>query len=187
MGHATIDLDRANQFIAVNKRAIIVMRGIMGSGKSTVAKWIDNEHGATAIVSADHYFTNDNVYKFDGAKLGAAHQRCKSLYMSWISYVQTDVGSIEYGRTAVVDNTGLNIRDINAYTDLARDAGIPYEIWSIQPQADLARSVHSIPAHAAQRALTKFTATEAQVSTLPGYRAISQEVVNLMFNQMQGI
>ena len=45
-------------------KAIYLLRGLPGAGKSTVAKRLGGEH-----YEADMYFMQDGEYKFDGAKL----------------------------------------------------------------------------------------------------------------------
>lgn len=50
----------------------ILVRGIVGSGKSSFAEFIGG-----VVCCADDYFMVDGEYKFDGAKLKQAHESCK--------------------------------------------------------------------------------------------------------------
>ena len=62
---------------------LIIMRGIPGSGKTTLARKIEDlamrsGYKITGICSADDYFVKNGKYVFDGKKLGEAHKFCQS-------------------------------------------------------------------------------------------------------------
>jgi broad-specificity NMP kinase len=56
-------------------RVMIIMRGLPGSGKSSLSQTISNKNGYE-ICSADKYFVTKNGYQFDKEKLDAAHRFC---------------------------------------------------------------------------------------------------------------
>jgi adenylate kinase family enzyme len=58
---------------------LILLRGLPGSGKSTFAKQICNQH-----IEADMFFIQDGEYKFDASKLKEAHAWCKDKTEAWM-------------------------------------------------------------------------------------------------------
>ena len=70
-------------------KTIFIIRGLPGSGKSTVGA------GLGTVRSADDFFTDNGVYNFDPALLAAAHAACQKA-------VREDLNN---GDIAVVANT----------------------------------------------------------------------------------
>jgi len=92
------------------EKNLIILRGLQGSGKSTVAKLF----GTKAICSADDYFMRGGEYKWYGAGLYKAHQWCiKKCYR----FMKKQAPVI------IIDNTSVKARDLKPYTDLARQFG----------------------------------------------------------------
>ena len=79
------------------------MRGVPGSGKSTVANHIKGENGV--IHSTDNYFMNENGdYVFDKTLLGKHHQQ--NLEGTHFLIILDFKLSIDSGiKTVIVDNT----------------------------------------------------------------------------------
>lgn len=61
-------------------RLLLLIRGLPGSGKTTLAESIrELNHRDCTIHSADDYFVDDNgVYRFDPNKLRHAHAQCEA-------------------------------------------------------------------------------------------------------------
>ena len=88
--------------------SLIFLRGISGSGKSTVSKFLRDALGPsnTVICSADNYFIKDSVYKFDITKVSEAHKDCLE---SMEAALQTP--EIRY---IIVDNTHTRLWHLQA-------------------------------------------------------------------------
>ena len=92
----------------MNQKILYVIRGLPGSGKSSLAASLDLSCPA---FEADKYFLNEaGEYVFDYTKLGAAHRQCEE-------QVATAMRA-DWPRLAVA-NTSVLRRDYEAYLTLA--------------------------------------------------------------------
>lgn len=62
------------------ERVAVVMRGVPGSGKSTVVSRLEKAAGAAEVCSADKFFIQDGAYQFDFRLLPQAHAACKQQF-----------------------------------------------------------------------------------------------------------
>lgn len=108
------------------RKQVIILSGISGSGKSTYANKLFCEfEGAVAIVSADYYFSNSSgEYKFDPALIGEAHGGC---FKDYIQTLQETGFSL-----VIVDNTNLSIEEIAPYVWGAQAYGWEFKIVTIE-------------------------------------------------------
>jgi predicted kinase len=84
---------------------LVILRGVVGSGKSTMAKFING-----VVASADSYFITDGIYKFDVQQLDTAHKYC---YQTAEIYLQNEYPTI------TIDNTNSTKREYQKYIQLA--------------------------------------------------------------------
>lgn len=97
------------------KPNIIILRGVAGSGKSSVAELFANP---LKICCADDYFTDENGnYNFDPHKLKDAHAYCRAEFDEALN---NDFG---FYRNIVVANTNTKESDWKYYEDRAKDKG----------------------------------------------------------------
>jgi predicted kinase len=101
-------------------KELYLLRGLPGSGKTTLAKSIGGVH-----VEADQYFIEDGVYNFDATQLKNAHNYCKGQTRSWM---KTDGEQVNVNRI-IVSNTFTQEWEMNAYYDLAKEFG--YRVYSL--------------------------------------------------------
>ena len=116
----------------MNKLTLI--RGLPGSGKSTMARKIALETGALHV-EADMWFNYSEKWRNESVKMAHAicqEQAHKSLY---------------YGRDVVVSNTFTQQWEMQPYLDMARQYGAQVEI--ITATGDYG-SIHNVPAEAIQ-------------------------------------
>ena len=96
------------------------MRGLPGSGKSTMAKGIAARHithsggQSVAICSTDSYFMEDGEYVFRPEKLGVNHNANQSRVHDLMN------NEIE---VIVVDNTNTTNKEMKPYKDAAKKYG----------------------------------------------------------------
>lgn len=121
---------------------VVVMQGVSGSGKSTMASRIAADAGDGAvIVSADDFFMVGGKYKFDPSRLSYAHAMCFKKFLDALA-----AGA----RVVVVDNTNTSAAEISPYMLAAAAYGYDARILSIECRPDVAalRGLHGVPAGA---------------------------------------
>jgi predicted kinase len=96
---------------------VIILSGVSGSGKSTVAAGI---YGLP-VVSADHYFMVEGEYRFYASRLGEAHGAC---FREFVRLLQA-------GRSVVVDNTNTTAIEIAPYVLGAQAYGYECRIVTV--------------------------------------------------------
>lgn len=122
-----------------------ILRGIPGSGKSHHAQQLVEKgpHGLVEVVSADHWFTKDGVYRFKPAELPQAHGQCL------LRYVETmkDWQSLSADRLVIVDNTNVEAWEIAPYYSLAQAHGYEVEVLTFNCPVETAvqRQTHGVP------------------------------------------
>lgn len=113
---------------------LTIMRGLPGSGKSTIAAAL----GADIVVSADDYFTHNGRYCFRQDKLHEAHAWCREGVRLALSC----------GLDVVVDNTHTRLWEFQPYIDMANQYGVSYTIIVANGNWP---NVHGVPQAAVER------------------------------------
>lgn len=133
----------------LNSRAVIILRGLPGAGKST---WVDllEQHlnspdpNALAVVSADHFFIReeDGEYVFNKHLLGQAHASCRENF----TYYAEKRGS-KRPIYLVVDNTNITNKECKWYISEAHKNGWDVIIitFEIMPDVSKKRNIHNVP------------------------------------------
>lgn len=96
-------------------KAMLIMRGWPGCGKSTyarqIAKQLSDTNPDVRVFSTDDYFMIDGEYKFDPAKIVTAHQ--------WNIQRCDDFCRDHSDGVAIVDNTNIKVEHMQPYIDIA--------------------------------------------------------------------
>jgi len=128
---------------------LILVRGIPGSGKTTLARDLCYTLGCGLPELVDHYeadqyFTDeDGSYHFEVSELYAAHSECQRKTRE----------SLEKGHTVVVSNTFTTIRELKPYFDLAKEFGITPVVYLAQNQFN---NGHGVPAEKLEQMRNRF-------------------------------
>lgn len=104
---------------------LYIMQGIPGSGKSTIARMIQDQTGAFICSTDDLWYDCNGTYIFDVTKLAEKHKANQC-------HVR---GFLELGCDVIVDNTNIKKSEAKPYLDMAKEFGADVQI--IRVQADL--------------------------------------------------
>ena len=106
-------------------KELILLRGVPGAGKSTVAKLMGAGGAGYAHFEADMYFMEDGVYKFNPTKIRDAHAWCQNnVERAMLLNHTTGDNSV-----IIVSNTFTQEWEMEAYYALAKQWG--YKVFSI--------------------------------------------------------
>jgi len=103
-------IDEKTEKFFHNSLVMLVMRGLPGSGKSTVVKKIKQKYPEAVSCSADDYFYTNGVYEFQREKIKDAHAYCQQ---------KTEEHCKLLTRLLIIDNTHVQKWEATPYFKLA--------------------------------------------------------------------
>lgn len=121
---------------------LIIIRGIPGSGKTTLARKLKTTNNAL-IFEADQYFTQSGEYNFDASKLKEAHNWCQ---MQVNQHLQN-------GENVIVSNTFVKKWEMEAYLNMAKTVGCHVTVIIANGNFD---NVHGVPAEKVEQMRRNF-------------------------------
>ena len=125
--------------ISQSRKVMYIMRGLPGSGKSSLAK--DLGKGGQ-IFSADDYFMVNGKYQFDPTKLPNAHLSTQRKTENALSNGVSPI---------VVDNTNVSREEMKPYAQMAKKYGYDVEVaqpdtpWMFDAEKLAKRNKHGVP------------------------------------------
>jgi len=122
---------------------LCIIRGVPGSGKSTVARQLIEAGEYVCLFEADEYFTKDGVYQFDGSQIKAAHKAC---------YTNV-VNALTQGKRVIVANTFTRKWEFAEYVEFCNTHNILYTIMVLEPKY---RNVHNVPQSTVHEMIARF-------------------------------
>ena len=125
---------------------LILVRGLSGSGKSTIAPMFEN----AVLVSTDDFFLDEyGEYVFDANSLVINHQFCQ---LAVRMMMQDDEKLI------VVHNTFTADWEMDAYFDLAREHGYAVHTIIVENRHG-SKNVHDVPQDVVKAQKERFSVT----------------------------
>ena len=91
---------------------MLIIRGLPGSGKSTIARQLEETYPGSVSCSADQFFLHPETgeYQFEGSQLGEAHKWCQS---------KAEEACRARVNIVIVDNTNVKKWEMVPYFKLA--------------------------------------------------------------------
>lgn len=116
------------------EKTLLIIRGIPGSGKTTLSEYISMLNDAI-VCSADDYFYDDKGnYNFDPNELYNAHKWCK----------EKAEFAMKNSQNVIIANTSVKEKEINPYIKMGNNNG--YKIFSIIVEnRHNGKNVHGVP------------------------------------------
>jgi predicted kinase len=123
-------------------KGLILIRGLPGSGKSTVAKNLaSSTMGYTRHIETDMFWGPN--YEFDISRIKEAHAWCQSETEKWLND----------DNIVIVSNTFTTAFELLPYFDIAKK-------YNVRPQIILCQgsfgSVHNVPAEVLEKMAARF-------------------------------
>ncbi|XP_021118089.1 NEDD4-binding protein 2 isoform X2 [Heterocephalus glaber] len=120
---------------------LVLLRGLPGSGKSFLARSLQEDNPSGVVLSTDDYFYINGQYQFDIKYLGEAHEwnhnRAKEAFEKKISPI-------------IIDNTNLQAWEMKPYVALSQKHKYkvlfrePDTWWKFKPKELARRNIHGI-------------------------------------------
>ena len=120
-----------------------IMRGVPGSGKSTIAKQLAGDNGS--VHSTDDFFYVDGEYRFNPECLREYHDLN---FEAFRNNLNNGVPVI------ILDNTNTRRWHFERYVEAAESTGYLVALVVLPhpaPEVAAQRTIHKVPAHAIQR------------------------------------
>lgn len=148
--------------IKFNMPKMLVCRGIPSSGKSFIAKQL-NESLKGIILSTDSVlYDSTGQYLFSADYMGLSHAlnqaKCKEV--------------CRRGLNVIIDNTNTTTKEVQPYYDIAMEYGYDFEMvlpstsWMWDVEECFKRNTHNVPLETIQRMRNRFESNEKVLNKL---------------------
>ena len=139
-------------------RKVFIVRGVPGSGKTTLAKGIAKKYN-TKEFEADHYLLNsEGKYEYDKSKLARAHTKC----------IVQGFKHLQRNNAVVFANTFIHKSDIEFYAKYMKEQGINAEVYIAQPSF-AGKSLHNVPDEAVEKMRREMITIDRAISLFEKY------------------
>lgn len=123
------------------EKILYIIRGVAGSGKTTLASLIAEATGGRTHAADDFMVNEIGDYDFDPERLGYCHHRCRQAVLT-----DMKMGT----ETIIVHNTNTTERELAPYIELAKLFGYKIVSMVMERRHDF-ESTHGVPEHTLNR------------------------------------
>jgi len=140
----------------MDKKTLIIVRGIPGAGKSTFSKAkkkdLESDGYTVYHIEADDFWLNENnEYVFKPELLGVAHQTC------WNRVFEAFDKGADY---VIVANTFTTMKELKPYLDEANTRQLNVIIYRMDNEF---QNVHNVPAETVENMKARFADVENEI------------------------
>ncbi|KAM6386089.1 NEDD4-binding protein 2-like 2 isoform 8-T14 [Alca torda] len=139
--HRFSHLQLPEERLTCSQKWLLILRGLPGSGKSTLSRILLGQSRDGIVFSTDDYFRQQDGYTYNAAQLGDAHdwnqKRAKQ--------------AMEQGKSPVIiDNTNTQAWEMKPYVEVALEKGYRVEFhepdtwWKFDPEELEKRNKHGV-------------------------------------------
>jgi predicted kinase len=131
-----------------HEKTLYLIRGLTGSGKTTLADmigeglWLEHELSAQTVSTDDYWTRPDGEYRFDASQLKKAHAYIQDTVRGYMKGLHEHVDAV------IVHNTFSCNWEMKPYKDMAREYG--WSVFVIECQNDFG-STHDVPDEVRER------------------------------------
>ncbi|NWW41009.1 N42L2 protein, partial [Panurus biarmicus] len=129
--HSFSSLQLSEERFNCSQKLLLILRGLPGSGKSTLSRVLLGESCDGIVLGTDDYFRQQHGYTYNAAQLGDAHEWNRKRAKQ----------AMEQGRSPVIiDNTNTQAWEMKPYVEVALEKGYRVEFhepdtwWKFDPE-----------------------------------------------------
>lgn len=131
------------------KPTLYLIRGIPGSGKSSLAKQLEDYDLVSWVFEADNYFVDivTKEYNFDASKLKQAHEWCQDRTKLWLG---------KYHQSVAVSNTSTTEKEVETYRKIAEECNANFVSLIVENRHN-GVNIHNVPEDKIQQMKQRFS------------------------------
>ncbi|NWI39992.1 N42L2 protein, partial [Picathartes gymnocephalus] len=129
--HSFSSLQLSGERFSCSQKLLLILRGLPGSGKSTLSRVLLGQSCDGIVLSTDDYFRQQYGYTYNAARLGDAHEWNRKRAKQ----------AMEQGKSPVIiDNTNTQAWEMKPYVEVALEKGYRVEFhepdtwWKFDPE-----------------------------------------------------